>query len=123
VSLEPPLVLVCVGHEATAHPAVQLHGWFAVNLLARGQEALSQRFAASGEDKFSGVAFRDGLAQLPLLHGALATLECRLVNRHEAGDHTIFVGQVERAAVAGDGAPLVYFRGSYHTLAGNGGAA
>jgi flavin reductase (DIM6/NTAB) family NADH-FMN oxidoreductase RutF len=115
VSLDPPLVLVCVDHAATAHPAFRTHGWFAVNVLRHEQEALSRRFAESGGDKFRGVPCHDGQSGLPLLDGALATLECRLVEAHEAGDHTIFVGRVETATI-GEGRPLVYFHGRYHSL-------
>lgn len=119
LSLEPPLVLVCIDREAAAHPALEQHGWFAVNMLAAGQEPLSRQFAASGGDKFAGVAFREGQASLPLLDGVLVALECRIVDRHQGGDHTIFVGQVEGASM-GAGSPLVYFRGAYHHLGANG---
>jgi len=119
VSLDPPLVLVCVDREAAAHSAFEQHGWFAVNVLAKGQELLSRQFAASGSDKFAGVAFREGQAGLPLLDGVLAALECRIVDRYTAGDHTIFVGQVEGASLGG-GSPLVYFQGAYHHLVLNG---
>ena len=119
LSLNPPLVLVCVDREATAHSAFEQHGWFAVNVLAKGQESLSRRFAVSGGDKFAGVDFREGRAGLPLLDGVLMALECRVVDRHEGGDHTIFVGQVEGASI-GRGSPLVYFRGAYHHLNPNG---
>jgi flavin reductase (DIM6/NTAB) family NADH-FMN oxidoreductase RutF len=116
VSLDPPLVLVCVDHAATAHPDFRTRGWFAVNVLRREQEALSRRFALTGGDKFDGVPCHDGRAGLPLLDDTLATLECRIVAAHEAGDHTIFIGQVEAASVAA-GRPLVYFHGAYHSLA------
>ena len=119
VSLDPPLVLVCVDHAATAHPAFRAHGWFAVNVLRREQETLSRRFAESGGDKFHGVPCHEGETGLPLLDGALATLECRVVDTHEAGDHTIFIGRVE-AATTGGGRPLVYFHGSYHGLTADG---
>ena len=118
VSLDPPLVLVCVDHSATAHPDFRARGWFAVNVLRREQEALSRRFAVSGGDKFTGIPCHEGKSGLPLLDGALATLECRIVEAHEAGDHTIFIGQVESASVAG-GRPLVYFHGAYHGLTSN----
>ena len=121
VSLDPPLVLVCVDHAATAHPAFRAHGWFAVNVLRREQETLSRRFAESGGDKFRGVPCHEGETGLPLLDGALATLECRVVDTHEAGDHTIFIGRVEAATIGG-GRPLVYFHGSYHGLVADGGA-
>ncbi len=119
VSLDPPLVLICVDHAATAHPDLRERGWFAVNILRREQETLSRRFAVSGGDKFRGVACHDGRAGLPLLDGALTTLECRIVEAHEAGDHTIFIAQVEAASVTG-GRPLVYFHGSYHGLTAGG---
>ena len=115
VSLEPPLVLVCVDRAATAHPAFETHGWFAVNLLGTGQAHLSRRFAVSGGDKFAGVGYHEGRARLPILDDVVAALECRIVHRYAGGDHTIFVGEVEGAAVTG-GLPLVYHGGSYHQL-------
>jgi flavin reductase (DIM6/NTAB) family NADH-FMN oxidoreductase RutF len=119
VSLDPPLVLVCVDRAATAHPALRAHGRFAVNLLRRDQEAVSRQFAESGGDKFRDVPCHEGRTGLPLLDGALATLECRVVEAHEAGDHTIFIGHVEAAAVGG-GQPLVYFHGGYRSLEADG---
>jgi flavin reductase ActVB len=120
-SLAPPLVLVCVDRTATVHPALFAHGWFAVNLLRAEQAPLSRRFAVSGGDKFAGVAHREGRARLPVLEEALAALECRVVAAHAAGDHTIFVGEVEGARVA-EGAPLVYCDGAYHRLDSSGGS-
>jgi flavin reductase (DIM6/NTAB) family NADH-FMN oxidoreductase RutF len=119
VSLDPPLVLICVDRAATAHPDFRERGSFAVNILRREQEALSRRFAVSGGDKFRGVACHEGRTGLPLLDGALATLECRIVEAHEAGDHTIFIAQVEAASVT-EGRPLVYFHGSYQGLTAGG---
>jgi len=115
VSLDPPLVLVCVDHAATAYPAFEACGWFAVNVLGKSQEPLSRRFAASRPDKFVGVAYREGQAGLPILEDVVAALECRLVHRYPGGDHTIFVGRVEGTTIAG-GPPLVYFQGGYHHL-------
>jgi flavin reductase (DIM6/NTAB) family NADH-FMN oxidoreductase RutF len=117
VSLDPPLVLVCVDHAATAYPALQANGWFAVNVLGKSQDHLSRRFALSGGDKFAGVSHRAGRTGLPLLDDVVAALECRIVHRYEGGDHTIFVGQVEDVTVNG-GSPLVYFQGAYHHLEG-----
>jgi len=122
VSLSPPLVLVCVSHAATAYPAFAAHGWFAANLLRHDQEMLSRRFAQTGGDKFSGVGHRTGRTGLPLIEGALAALECRVIQQHEAGDHTIFVGEVEATTIA-EGEPLLYFGGVYHALADAGGRA
>jgi flavin reductase (DIM6/NTAB) family NADH-FMN oxidoreductase RutF len=115
LSLDPPLVLVCIDHEATAYPALVEYGWFGVNVLGKSQEHLSRHFAQSIPDKFAGIAYREGRARLPILEDVVAALECRVVHRYPGGDHTIFVGQVEQASVAG-GAPLVYYRGGYHHL-------
>jgi flavin reductase ActVB len=115
VSLDPPLVLVCVDHAAQAHPALAAHGWFAVNVLGKSRGHIARRFALSGGDKFAGLGFRQGLAGLPILDDVVTALECRIVHRYEGGDHTIFVGVVEGAAITG-GAPLVYYNGGYRSL-------
>ncbi|HEU5193127.1 MAG TPA: flavin reductase family protein [Methylomirabilota bacterium] len=116
VSLDPPLILVCVDHKAQSFPALRDHGRFAVNILSSGQEAVSRRFATSKiTDKFDGVSHVVTDLGLPLLDGALAHLECTTVSTHVEGDHTIFVGRVERISVPG-GEPLLYYRGKYERL-------
>jgi 4-nitrophenol 2-monooxygenase / 4-nitrocatechol 4-monooxygenase, reductase component len=115
VSLEPPLVLVCVDKKSESHPHFHTSRVFAVNFLAVGHELLSRRFAVSGGDKFTDLAVRTGITGAPLLDEALGYLECRTVDIAEGGDHTIFIGQVE-AADAGEGEPLLYFRGSYRKI-------
>jgi flavin reductase (DIM6/NTAB) family NADH-FMN oxidoreductase RutF len=118
VSLEPPLILVCVDHKAQSYPALMAGKRFAVNILNIEQEAVSRRFATTKIDnKFEGVPFTLSPLGLPLLDNALAQLECETVNVHVAGDHTIFVGRVERSA-ASSGVPLVYYRGKYDRLSG-----
>ena len=112
VSLDPPLVLVCVDKQAESHPHFHTSGVFAVNFLAAGQEELSRRFAVSGGDKFSGVQLRQGVTGAPVLTDVLGHLECRTTDVCEGGDHTIFIGQVE-SADARAGEPLLYFRGAY----------
>ncbi len=113
VSLDPPLVLVCVDLGADTHDPLRDTGLFAVSILAADQERLARRFAASEvEDKFEGVAWRTETTGAPVLEDAVAWLDCRLWAQYPAGDHTIFVGQV----LAGDAAerpPLLYFRGGY----------
>ena len=118
VSLEPPLILVCVDHKSQSYPAMRERGRFAVNILAADQEAVSRRFASTRLDKFDGVPHRITDLGVPLVEGAVAQLECITVSMHVEGDHTIFVGRVERAGVAG-GDPLVYSRGRYERLAGD----
>jgi len=117
LSLDPPLVLVCVDHKAQSYPALKDSWGFAVNVLATDHEPLSRRFASTRLDKFDGVAYRLSALGLPLLHDALVHLECVTVSRHVEGDHTIFVGRVENGA-AGGGEPLLYFRGKYKRLEG-----
>jgi len=117
LSLDPPLVLVCVDHKSQTYQALREHGRFAVNILCQGHETVSGRFATTRLDKFEGVPYVMSSMGLPLLDGALAHLECVTVSTHVEGDHTIFVGRVERAAV-GDGEPLLYFRGKYGRLHG-----
>lgn len=100
-------------------------GRFAVNILGVDQEALAQRFAARsgpGSDKFAGVQWTRGELGLPLIDGALAQLECSTVQTYAGGDHTIFLGQVERACCCEDRAddPLLYHRGRYARVEGRG---
>ena len=116
VSLEPPLILVCVDHKAQSYPALIASKTFAVNILCLEQEAVSRRFATTKIDnKFDGVPFTLSALGLPLIGNALAPLECATDNVQLEGDHTIFVGRVE-GAHAGSGAPLVYYRGRYDRL-------
>ncbi len=117
LSLDPPLVLVCVAHKSQSYPALRDGGRFAVNVLGTGQEALSRRFATTRLDKFDAVPYRLSGRGLPLLEGALAWLECATVAAHDEGDHTIFVGRVE-GGEAGAGQPLLYYRGQYQHLQG-----
>lgn len=112
VSLDPPLILVCVDHKSQTYPALLERGRFAVNILRADQSDLSKRFASTRLDKFTSVRHRLSDLGLPLLDDALAFLECSTVNTHVEGDHTIFVGLVERIGT-GPGDPLLYFRGQY----------
>jgi flavin reductase (DIM6/NTAB) family NADH-FMN oxidoreductase RutF len=115
VSLSPPLLLVCIDKGAESHPAFDGSRRFAINILGIEQEDLSRRFAVSGGDKFVDVPYRTGTLEVPLLEGALGVAECRVVSVHDAGDHTIFVGEVEHLEAA-DGDPLLFFRGRYRRL-------
>jgi flavin reductase (DIM6/NTAB) family NADH-FMN oxidoreductase RutF len=112
LSLDPPLVLACIGHDATIAGAVSAAEFLGVSVLAEGQEPLSRRFADPGADRFDGVPVSRGRSGVALLDGALVHLECRIVARHEAGDHTIVVGEVS-SATGREGRPLVHHRGRY----------
>jgi flavin reductase (DIM6/NTAB) family NADH-FMN oxidoreductase RutF len=116
VSLEPPLVLVCVDKKASSYSGFLESRAFVVHILAEDQEELSRRFATKDPKKFEGMIYRRGIEGIPVLEGAVATLECRLVQAYEGGDHTIFVGQVEGASVREEALPLLYFRGAYRRL-------
>jgi 3-hydroxy-9,10-secoandrosta-1,3,5(10)-triene-9,17-dione monooxygenase reductase component len=114
VSLDPPLVLVCLDKRLGSYPAFQLGRAFAVHVLGEEQADLSTRFAMRGEDKFRGLPWRKGADGVPLLSDYIALWECRIVHAYEGGDHTIFVGQVERLEVADDRRlPLGFLRGKY----------
>jgi flavin reductase (DIM6/NTAB) family NADH-FMN oxidoreductase RutF len=114
LSLSPTLLLVCVEKGSDTHDCIAQAGFFAVNVLADGKgETLARRFAiGEREDRFTGVAFRDERTGAPVLDEALAWMDCRLADRAEGGDHTVFMGEV-MAADAGEGTPLVYYRGGY----------
>ena len=112
VSLDPPLILVCVSHKSQSYPALRDRGRFAVNFLRTEQQELSRRFATTRLDKFDGVPYRMGELGVPVLSEALAYVECVTHNAHVEGDHTVFIGRVDAyGAAAGD--PLLYFRGQY----------
>ncbi len=115
LSLDPPLVLICVGNDATMAPVMASTETFAVNVLSDSQEALSRRFAGKIDDRFAGVGYTDGELGDPLLDDVLASLQCRVVARHPAGDHVIVIGRVEQGA-ARDAKPLLYYRGGYAQL-------
>jgi flavin reductase (DIM6/NTAB) family NADH-FMN oxidoreductase RutF len=113
LSLTPPLVGVSIGKDSSSHePIRRAEGW-AASLLSDAQVSVAQHFARSGVPPvalWNGVEVRDG-PRGPLVEGALGWLECRTVSQHDAGDHTIFVAEVEKVELGGQGRGLVY-RGS-----------
>lgn len=112
LSLEPPLVLWSIRRESGGLQAFQAAGHFAVNVLAANQVELSNRFASSKGDKFAPTAWSAGLHGAPLLHGAIAHMECALHEVVEGGDHLLLIGRVERyARFAGE--PLLFTQGRY----------
>ena len=119
VSMDPPLVMFCLNTRSTSLAAIKANGHFAVNFLAQDQVALSNRFASKDLDKWSDVAYQSGLAKIPVLDGVAAHLECKITQAVDAGDHVIFIGQVEATNVDDNAQPLLYFRGAYTELKGN----
>ena len=117
VSLSPPLVLVCVDRKASMHDLLLSHPKLGISIVGSEHEAHSRRFADKKEARrFDGVPFTRGESSVMLLDDATAQLECQLVSHHAAGDHTIFIAEVERGAM-GDAEPLLHFSGRYAQLA------
>lgn len=118
LSLHPPLVLICVEKGVKSHDAIAGAGKFGVSMLAHDQAEASGRFASKKiEDKFDGIGWRRGeRLGVPLLDGAICTLECSVHSTLPGGDHTIFVGEVVGIGTREE-KPLVYFRSGYRQLA------
>lgn len=115
VSLSPPLVLWSLGLQSATLPAFQSASHYAINVLAADQRLLAERFARKGIDRFEGTAWRAGLTGAPVIEGAVAVFECRQRSQHEAGDHLVFVGQVEHCRRRVGVAPLVFHGGRFFT--------
>jgi flavin reductase (DIM6/NTAB) family NADH-FMN oxidoreductase RutF len=120
VSLHPLLVLVCVDRQARTHAHLHARKRFGVNVLAEGQRAIADYYARPDRthdraEQESGACFDRTVHDTPVLQGALAYLECRLQTIQEAGDHTIFIAEVEQVVVR-EGDPLLYFRGAYRKI-------
>jgi 3-hydroxy-9,10-secoandrosta-1,3,5(10)-triene-9,17-dione monooxygenase reductase component len=117
VSLDPPLVLVCMAHSSTTWPRIRETSAFAVNFLGEDQEELGRRFGTPGGDRFSGLRWDVGVTGAPVLADSLAFVECRMEAEYEAGDHVIVVGRVVDLGVLREGRPLLFWRGGYGSLA------
>lgn len=115
VSLEPPLVLVCIEKITGSHYAFEESNAFVINILREGQDDLSEHFASQFPDKFDKIEYRLNVQGVPVLEGALVNLECRMQFAHQGGDHSIFVGEVEKVTVR-DGMPLIHFQSEYREL-------
>lgn len=116
LSLDPPLLLICVDKTVDCYACFDESKVFAVNVLGRAQEDLSTRFATKGIEKFEGVAFHTGESGVALLDGALVHFECTVEHAYEGGDHTIYVGRIQTLTTA-TGDPLLFFQGKYRSLA------
>lgn len=112
VSVEPPMLLVCMNGLSETGRVVHEGGVFAVNILSADQGQLARHFATKQPDKFRGINARPGPYGQPLLDDALAHLECRVAHRMQGGTHTVYLAEVQ-SAVAATGVPLAYFRGEF----------
>jgi len=119
VSLDPMLVLVCVDHSTRTHAHLHAKKRFGINVLGEDQRAISDFYADPNRHEQdageAGARFDRTRHGTPMLHGALAYLECRLHSASEAGDHTIFIAEVEDVVVR-EGDPLLFFRGKYRNV-------
>jgi flavin reductase (DIM6/NTAB) family NADH-FMN oxidoreductase RutF len=120
VSLDPLLLLICVDHSARTHAHLHARKRFGINILAENQRVISEYYAqpASVQEQAeaeAGARFDRTPQGTPILHGALAYLECRLKSAQDAGDHTIFIAEIEEVVVR-EGEPLLFFRGKYRRI-------
>ena len=120
VSLDPLLVLVCVDHSTRTHDHLHARKRFGVNVLSADQRAISEYYARPDRshehaETEAGARFERTVHATPMLRGSLAYLECRLHSAEEAGDHTIFIAEVEDVVVR-EGDPLLFFRGKYRNV-------
>jgi flavin reductase (DIM6/NTAB) family NADH-FMN oxidoreductase RutF len=120
LSLDPPLVLVCVQKDASIYEHFARATAFAMNVLSTAQEDVSNTFASHGgpEEPLGGLPYHEGPLGSPILEGVIASADCRITQRYDGGDHTIVIG--EAASISLDGAdqePLLFYRGGYRRLA------
>ncbi len=116
VSLDPPLLLVCIANNAGSADVLRNAPHFGVNVLQIGQQPTSNRFAGKGEDRFAATPWEPGIGGIPVLTGSLASFECQHYSLNDGGDHFILVGQVLKATYEPRRDPLLYFRGKYRRL-------
>lgn len=115
VSMDPPLVLICVDRAAGLLSIFEAAGHYGLSFLTVEQKELSSRFARRGEDRFGGVGWRRGRTGVPLIPDALAHMECKIANVVPAGDHAVLIGEVVSADIY-SGSPLLYFESGYRSL-------
>ncbi|MEM6933666.1 MAG: flavin reductase family protein [Pseudomonadota bacterium] len=115
VSLDPPLLLVCLAHKALSYRIFRMVDSFAVNVLSAEQEDIAMRFATTGADKFADMEWKAGKMGAPLIPACLARFDCAMHQRVTAGDHDILMGRVIGFS-RHEGQALVYHSGSFRTL-------
>lgn len=115
VSLDPPLIVWSLAKQTVSLPVFENCEYYAVNVLAEDQQALSQLFASRGKDKFAGLELDDGLYGVPMLQGCCARFECRNTTRHDGGDHIVFISEVVRFDQQ-PREPLIFHAGRYRRL-------
>ena len=115
VSLDPPLVLICIERTASAHESLTTSEGFVVNVLSAEQEQLARRFSIVDIDRFEGVGYSRAQSGIPILDDVVAVIECTRTTLYDGGDHTIIIGRVDAARTEST-KPLLYYRGGYAQL-------
>lgn len=115
LSLSPPLILICIDKKTGSHHAFEESLGFVVNILCEDQIDISNQFASHITNKFDGIEHTLNENRLPILTNALVNLECRLTDACNGGDHTIFIGEIEKSHI-GEGKPLIYSDGHYRKI-------
>jgi 3-hydroxy-9,10-secoandrosta-1,3,5(10)-triene-9,17-dione monooxygenase reductase component len=113
VSLDPPLVLFCAAKDSSTWPRLQGAGYFAANILGEDDEELCRLFATKGANRFQHLAWSQYRTGAPVIHDAIAFVDCATEAEHDAGDHIIVVGRVVELGYASEGKPLLFYRGGY----------
>lgn len=112
LSLDPPLILVCLANSADCYEPFITGNKFAVSVVGHDQHELAYKFANKGVDKFDGNEFEDGDSGLPIITDSIFSLECNIKNTYPGGDHEILVGEVKHANI-NEGTPSIWYQGSF----------
>jgi len=115
LSLDPPLILICVDRAASMYESFEKAPGFIVNILSESQEPLARRFSGPDPNRFDGIGYERGMNGVAILDDVLGYLECRNVGSHPGGDHCVYIGEV-KFAQSREGRPLLYYRGGYAQL-------
>jgi flavin reductase (DIM6/NTAB) family NADH-FMN oxidoreductase RutF len=116
VSLDPPIVLICVDHKSTTLPVIKEKGHYSINFLKQEQVGYSKFFAKQKLDEALDITFKKSEEGIPYIEDALTNLNCEVIETVEMGDHTVFFGEVKSLNV-NEGEPLLFFKGKYSELA------
>ncbi len=116
VSIDPPLILFCASKSSSTFPKIQEAGKFTVNILNEHQEDVCRVFATKGADRFTRIGWRPSANGNPILHDALAYVDCTMERVDDGGDHHIVIGRVAELGITSEDGPLLFYRGGYAHL-------
>ncbi|ADY00665.1 flavin reductase domain protein FMN-binding protein [Vulcanisaeta moutnovskia 768-28] len=117
LSLDPPLVLIAIDKRLASHEAIDKSNVYAVNILSDDMKDLAIKFAtAPREERFSGLKVKTAKTGSPIIEGAIAYLDCKVVAKYPGGDHTIFIGEILDAQIMNNKVPLIYYNRGYYSI-------